>query len=443
MHIGQTVSTPGRARANQFRPSQLSRVEQGILLATLVTLYSALPTAIVRDVLHLALPLWPMYFMIYGLVGLVLAARLTPHVGLLAQMPLIAYSTLPLVSLAWSEVPLETLLQAATLLGTVMVGVCLASAVPPAQALQLFAAACTAGAALDLFFSAALPQIGVHQDGPWVGTWKGLHDQKNGLGASSVLAVMIVVAAARAERRVSPMHAAGLTIALGMLVASKSTTSWLVAASCTPFLLLGHRARRSAALIVPLLMASAITAMIVVPDFAAGLLEALPQLVGKDSTLSNRLPIWVAVDPFLEERWWLGFGYGAFWSPGFLPADLFQSRMFFVPTSAHSSYIEVRLALGMVGIAATLVTLFYVVAVLAKAHLVEARGAARDPVLPLVLPYLLFLTLTSLTESVLLQRNTLMWVIFIWLAGSAAQRALAREAVDVHESSGSARLHIR
>jgi exopolysaccharide production protein ExoQ len=434
----------GELWAEPSAPASLSRIEWGILLATLVTLYSALPTAIVRDVLHLSVPLWPFYFSIYGLVGLVLAARAPVGRWLAPQVPLIAYSTLPIVSVAWSEAPVETVLQAATLLGTVMVGICMVTAVRPREALRVFAMACVVGACLDFVFSAALPQIGVHQDGPWAGTWKGLHDQKNGLGAISVLSIMILVAAVRDERRFGLANAVGIAIALVVLAASKSTTSWLVATTCAPFLLLSHGGRRVAALVVPVVITAAIAAMMILPDFAGGLLEALPQLVGKDSTLSNRLPIWVTVDPFIEDRWWLGFGYGAFWSSSVLPATLFQERMFFVPTSAHSSYIEVRLALGMFGIAATLATLIYIVAVLAKAHLAEARpGAIRDPVLPLVLPYLLYLTLTSLTESVLLQRNTIMWVIFVWLTGVAAQRAFAAREAGPRQSDGSAWLRIR
>ncbi len=403
--------------------SGLGRLERGILLATLVTLYSALPTAIVRDVLQLAAPLWPMYLAIYALVGLVLATRPQVRDRLWPQSPLIAYSVLPLISVAWSEVPIETLLQAATLLGTVLVGVCMAAAVPAREAIRLFAAACTIGVCLDLVFSMGVPSVGVHQDGPWVGTWKGLHDQKNGLGAISVLALLVLMAAWRAERKLSLAHGAGLLVAMVMLAASKSTTSWLVAAACVPFLWLGPQARRAAAFVLPPVIAVAVAALLVLPDVGSGLLEALPKLVGKDQTLSNRLPIWSAVESYMVDRWWLGYGYGAFWSPAFLPTDLFQSRMFFVPTSAHSSYIEVRLALGMVGMGATLATLGFVVLVLAKAHIADRQSASPDPVLPLVLPFVLFLTLTSLTESVLLQRNAIVWVAFMWLAGSAAQQA--------------------
>jgi exopolysaccharide production protein ExoQ len=298
--------------------------------------------------------------------------------------------------------------------------------VPPRDALRLFAVACSIGACLDFVFSAALPPIGVHQDGPWVGTWKGLHDQKNGLGAMSAFTIMILIAAIRDTRRISLLYAGGLLVAVLMLAASKSTTSWLVAGCCTPLLLLGHAGRRFAALTVPIVMTAAVAAMMLLPDVASVALEALPQLVGKDSTLSNRLPIWVTIAPYLDDSWWLGYGYGAFWSPNVLPATLFQDRMFFVPTSAHSSYFEVRLGLGMLGILATLATLLYVVVVLARAHLAEAfASASRDPVLPLALPYVVYLTLTSLTESVLLQRNTIMWVMFVWVACAAARRAFA------------------
>jgi O-antigen ligase len=72
-------------------------------------------------------------------------------------------------------------------------------------------------------------------------------------------------------------------------------------------------------------------------------------LMGRDANLTDRVIIWQLLAPSLEDEYWFGFGFGAFWasdaSSGFLEGWKFIGN-------AHSGYIETRLNAGMLGLLA-------------------------------------------------------------------------------------------
>ncbi|PKG98747.1 O-antigen ligase [Paraglaciecola sp. MB-3u-78] len=77
--------------------------------------------------------------------------------------------------------------------------------------------------------------------------------------------------------------------------------------------------------------------------------EYLLGLMGRDASLTDRTVIWQLLEQSLEDEYWYGFGFGAFWasdaSSGFLEGWKFIGN-------AHSGYIETRLNAGMLGLSA-------------------------------------------------------------------------------------------
>ncbi|MGO4891718.1 O-antigen ligase family protein [Flavobacterium sp. W21_SRS_FM6] len=77
--------------------------------------------------------------------------------------------------------------------------------------------------------------------------------------------------------------------------------------------------------------------------------EYVLDLMGRDANLTDRAIIWQLLAPSLEDEYWLGFGFGAFWASdavkGFLQVWQFLGN-------AHSGFIETRLNAGMLGLAA-------------------------------------------------------------------------------------------
>lgn len=397
----------------------LSLAESAVVVAILVIISGMLPTVIIDLGLGLPnLPKWPLYLLLYAVVGLMLVLRahiVVPLIGR-AAVPL-AFCTLPLISVLWSVSPMDTFTQSLTLMGTTLVGLLLGAAIPPAQALVIAAIAASINPVLDLAAVLALPSIGIEQDGPWVGTWRGLHEQKNALGALCALSLMILVTYRRANPGPWPWWlAVGLVVNVVMWIAARSTTSWLVGAMVLSVALIPKALQARAAFFVPIGLLALSVFGVAFPDAIGAALETLPGLVGKDSTLSNRLPIWLVVQPYIDDAYWLGHGYIAFWSDAYLPRKLFQDRMYFVPTSAHSSYVEMRLGFGVVGMVLLAFILARYIWTMWTAFDSERRRRGSDPLLPMVLPFLLYWLFQSITESIILNRNDLIWVLFVWLS---------------------------
>ena len=416
----QTISITDTARRKpDTLPAPLGLGERWTVIAILVITSGMLPTVIMDLMLGLPdVPKWPIYLFLYAIVGMMLVLRSQIVVPLLrhAVVPF-GFSLLPLFSVMWSVSPGDTLTQSLTLIGTCLVAVLLGLAIPPWQALTIVATAAVINPLLDLASVAVLPSIGIHQDGPWVGTWKGLHEQKNALGALCSLSLMVLVTHRRGDDRpLRSWQAIGLGANVFMWIAARSTTSWLVGLLVIAVAMAPRRWQPRLAVVVPVGLFLLAVSALVMPEAVFSALETLPGLVGKDSTLSNRLPIWVLVQPYIDEAYWLGYGYIAFWSDGFLPRKLFQDTMYFVPTSAHSSFVELRLGFGVVGMVGLAFFLASYVWSMWCAFAAQKRRQVIDPVLPMALPFLLYWLFQSLTESIILNRNDLIWVMFVWLS---------------------------
>jgi exopolysaccharide production protein ExoQ len=409
-------------RPEPITAPRLPIVDAALLGLVLTLLCGNGPAVLVQRVAGLpGVPVWPIYIVLYGAIGMLLWTRagVAKH-ALAAGLPALGLTLLPLLSAVWSVTPLETSVQAATLAGTALCGFYLAAAVPVAQALRTLAFVATAAACLDLLAIIALPSVGIEQDGPWAGTWRGLHDQKNGLGAYAALQLLLLATYLRAERRLDPIALCGVLLSLFLLVAARSTTSWLTAFTCLPIVLAPRTALWIGGRLFVIGIACFIIALAIEPDIGTTLLQALPGLVGKDATLSNRLPVWSVLAPFIEAAPWLGYGYGAFWTEAYMPGDLFLSTIKFLPGSAHSSIVETRLGLGYLGVTALgLFVVSYVTALWRCDH-PRVGDPDRRALAPLGHALFVFIVFQSLTESIAMTRNDLVWALVVYLATSLA-----------------------
>ncbi|MGI8979945.1 MAG: O-antigen ligase family protein [Pirellulaceae bacterium] len=73
-------------------------------------------------------------------------------------------------------------------------------------------------------------------------------------------------------------------------------------------------------------------------------------MLGRDddvASLSGRSLIWPICWEFIDQRPWLGYGYGSFWTP--LRIELFLEELQFSIFEAHNGYLELLLGTGIVG----------------------------------------------------------------------------------------------
>src|SRR5262249_5805798 len=156
-------------------------------------------------------------------------------------------------------------------------------------------------------------------------------------------------------------------------------------------------------------------------------LDAVFNALGRDLNLTGRTDFWPYLQEAIADRPLLGFGYNAFFQSSigsdYLSAYVVQAGGWF-PYHAHNSYLQTLLDAGYVG----LTMLIVVVAVSAvKAIIYFAREPNFTSIWPLAI--IVFLSITSYTETYYLDYNSLEWILFVAAIVYPLQRSAAAKAV--------------
>jgi O-antigen ligase len=129
-------------------------------------------------------------------------------------------------------------------------------------------------------------------------------------------------------------------------------------------------------------------------------------LIGKDATLTGRTDIWAAILRQAAAHPWFGFGYAAFWEKTSAPAAFVRAQTGWDVPSAHNGWLDILVQLGAVGVGlcALLLVLAYILALARALNRGDGDWA---------LIYLSIFLISALSESVLMQRNSLPWTLCI------------------------------
>jgi exopolysaccharide production protein ExoQ len=156
-------------------------------------------------------------------------------------------------------------------------------------------------------------------------------------------------------------------------------------------------------------------------------------LLGKDPTMTGRLPIWQECLHFVGMKPFLGYGYGAFWTVTSHPARLIREAVDWdTLPHAHNGYIDLLLALGVVGL------LLYAAVNSAagwRAVLHVREYSDADAMWPLA--FLCVTLLYQLDEASIISANQLIWILFssvIFSLGIEAEQRVATGAPAEEES---------
>jgi exopolysaccharide production protein ExoQ len=333
-----------------------------------------------------------------------------------------AYWMWALASSLWSASTSLTVVHWIALLGTGLVGLYMALNFEPLEQLSLIARCLATVAIASLIAALVVPSIGVAQGG----AWQGVFFPKNSLGRMMALGTFsfVLLAIDQKNKRWLNLLMAGSCCAL--LFLAQSATAIVVCAlmlTLLPFrkmLAMGNR------LLVPLLVfLSMFTVPLVV--WLAMNSKAVLTVLGRDSSLTGRLPLWSVVLQEIATRPFAGFGYGAFWSTA--EADRVRATIGWAAPNAHNGFLEILLALGLIGGALFLIGLLRNLALAVRAVRSGGRGGESWPFF-----FLMFNLFYSMTESSLLSANFILSMLFVansyWVV-----RASTEEYVTVEDES--------
>jgi O-antigen ligase len=275
-------------------------------------------------------------------------------------------------------------------------------------------------ALLSVAIAVALPGLGV-QGGKFAGLWRGAFIFKNILGRTMNLSAEIFLLLALSSKRYSRILWAGFGLSVFLILRSGSTTALavlLLVSSLLPlYKFLQQRQYKLQVVVITfsIFLVGSVAALIVVN--AATLVGA----TGKDLTFSGRTELWPVLVEFIGQRFWLGYGYEAFWpSHGFFISNMQNWEI----THAHNGYLDLSLSLGLIGV--SLYALSFVSAFLrAVTQMFTAQKAEHFWPLQLLVMLLVFeLTI----ETTILSSTSIWWIAYVSTALSLAvqQRRISR-----------------
>ncbi len=341
-----------------------------------------------------------------GLSAILLAAHYRQALKAAGRgLHMAALIALPFVSVIWSISPSSTLKSAISLGLSMLLPVFIAIRFTPRQLLILAGAVLGACMALSLGMIAVMPGRAFMPSEPEL---RGIFLHKNVLGWAATHCCIIAAAMMRdRDRRLARLGALLLVASLACLLLSGSATGLLsvglgLVIAIFHIVLARHRGLgRTVTVLVFLQLVGLL--LIFLGSFLVPMLEAL----GKDATLTGRVPLWRLVDHEIAHHLLLGFGYEAFWTEGNDAAWEIWSRIGWQAPHSHNGYRDIMLSLGLLGL--ILLAVMVVRALTQGTRLNLARPDESWLWLNVLAGVFLFM---NLTESVFLDPGAFPWTLF-------------------------------
>jgi len=317
-----------------------------------------------------------------------------------------------IISVLWSASPEITLRRGLTAVLASLYGLLLAARCPFRWVLKVL------GVALAIVIIASLgtvllfPEWGV-KGPPHPGAWQGVLYHKNALGRTSILALLVFWILAQDRKGLKKVAWLVLELAaLVVLVGSRSMTAILIGLILAVSWLLLRGMALLPRLLRPALLslglAVAFPTLFILPDY----LEDILGLLGKDLTLTGRVPLWNSLIPLALERPLLGYGYGAFWSATGPSAPVMV--LFPWASHAHNGYLDLWLEIGLIG-----VLIAFALLLITLVRTGQRTLQTRDvDVWRFAFLFTAFLVFSNVSEAMLLETGLakgLYWVVFSYV----------------------------
>jgi exopolysaccharide production protein ExoQ len=347
-----------------------------------------------------------LWVLVYAVTLFLLVRRHTDVLWVLARnRALFALVALAIASTAWSGDPALTLRRSVALVLTTLFGVYVATSFPRDQLAGLVAWTLAGVTVLSLVLAVVKPAYGL--DYLRGSAWRGAFTTKNELGRIAALTLAVWLLRVLTLRGHLYVSLCVTGIAGLVLVRTSSRSALCVALLITSLIVLLPALRAHVSIAVPA-GAVLIAGTVIATNWLVHHADAVLASFGSTPTLTGRSKIWSAVWDMAQIHPLRGYGYDAFWRGLSGPSAYVWNTVGSTPPHAHNGFLDLWLALGLVGVVLFGASLSVN---LARA-VVEARRAwSFDAIFPFTA--LVFLVLFNISESTLLTRNSLFWILYV------------------------------
>ena len=370
--------------------------------------------------------LWPV---IYCFVGFSLILNLSLF-SIVRNAPpvLILFILYVLLSTFWSESPEWTAQRGLHLTGKVLVAYRLAQIFGLTEILTYVRDCLFIVVLVAALTAILLPEIGTqsYRGGT---AWNGLYTHKTGLGHTAALCSLLCLHSFMTGAGRSALTMMYLALSLSVTALSQSATSYVALAAAVVIYIVAVKRGLSGATISQrkdaVILGSAFIAFGAIVAYA--FVELILNILGRDITLSGRTDIWQGVLEMVKEKPALGYGFFAAWRSDQVAYVL--ERVWIWTPSAHNSYLQCLVDLGIVGLVLFLGYLFQTCINWGKCYI--RYGGEFLLVTGISLGVLLFM---GMLESSLFKGQQVNW--FFWVLMSISLHNAKNSPRDIWVSAG-------
>jgi exopolysaccharide production protein ExoQ len=284
--------------------------------------------------------------------GLLLCSHRTSEMAL-GTWPIFAMPAMAFVSMLWSPDPEYTLRKSVAFTAAVLIGFLVATVLSTKDSIRMLGRVLSAVIVLSVVWVYLFPQYGVHNAADnaetlLIGNWRGVFSHRTGLGHVAGLTTVFLVFYGRYIWSSRIVRYGIVVLSVTCLIKADSGGG-LLTLTCGALALLFSQALIK---MKPAVRGSAFFLMLlaVLPLilFAPQLLKTLLAVLGKDSDLTGRIPLWDALLVLAQVHPLLGFGYAAGYIYEVQPRVLAATG--YAYAHCHNGYLEVLIAFGYVGL---------------------------------------------------------------------------------------------
>ena len=300
-------------------------------------------------------------FLVVGLLGCWLLALKAPYTLGIYQwlgVLMIAFLAICFVSVAWSDDPALTAKRQVIILMCFLavLGVCKQLSARDLCVMVLAVAVIylLLGVSVELRLGTFLPFSAGYR---FAGT---LHPNTQGLNCACICIAAWCLLRGKPRRRLTLLLLFGVGLAFLLLTKSRTCFGALTVALFAHWVISTTAWTRAlAATWLPACAAAVLLVVVLLDDDPGAALSQLALLGRQENvaSLSGRIPVWLDVLTYIEDRPLFGYGYGSFWNAERVYA--FKVAHDWEIPHAHSSYLEMALNLGIVGMALLLLAVSF------------------------------------------------------------------------------------
>jgi len=251
-------------------------------------------------------------------------------------------------SISWSSEPMLSFKRFVALLSVVFFAGFIAWRYSIERIAFLFGCVIGAAALVGLIFALIRPDIAFISGGIRDGAFRGVFAEKNAGARLNAIAILLLLPMIRQRNPMAMLYGLFALIAIGLAQSATAIALIVAGTASYAYFITLIRLRINRSLL-------AFTGATLVFFLLCGVLYAnyamLLELVGRDPSLTDRTLIWELLQPLIDDQFFKGYGFGAFWASA--DADAFITRWGYIG-NAHSGYVETLLNGGLIQLIALL-----------------------------------------------------------------------------------------